>query len=65
MIRGWLARLRSKRELDAEMRRRLDDAIDRTRQETDRLVQDGAELAERIRRNAAKGRNLIGGDRPL
>lgn len=65
MIRGWFARLRKKRELDREMRERLDAVLERAKAETERMNQDAAELAERIRRNTAKGRTLIGGDRPL
>lgn len=39
----------------------LDLAIERTERETRRLVFDGSELAERIRRNARAGRDALEG----
>jgi hypothetical protein len=39
----------------------VDLAIERTRSETRRLVLDGGELAERIRRNARAGRDALEG----
>lgn len=67
MIRGWLARVfrTAEREARSEVQRRLDDAIERSKRETQALADDSRELAERIRKNALAGRKLIGGPRPL
>jgi hypothetical protein len=45
----------------AEVGEQLDLAIEQTRRETRRLVRDGGELAERIRRNARAGRDALEG----
>lgn len=66
MIRGWLARVfrTAEREARSEVQRRLDDAIERSKQETQALADDRGALAERVRKSALAGRKLIGGSRP-
>ncbi len=67
MIRRWFMRLlgRVGRQVDSDLHRRMDEALDRARTETSRLSEDGRELTERIRRNTKTGRTLLGGSRPL
>jgi hypothetical protein len=66
VIRGWLARVfrTAEHEARSEVQRRLDEAIARSKQETQALADDSRELAERIRKNSLTGRKLIGGTRP-
>jgi predicted ArsR family transcriptional regulator len=71
MLGGLLSRLRA---AAAEVVRAaagddVHDAIaelrERALSETVALRDDGAELAQRIRRNASSGRSALGGERPL
>jgi hypothetical protein len=66
VIRGWLSRVfrTAEREARSEVQRRLDDAIERSKQETEALASDSKALAERVRRHALSGRKWAG-PRPL
>lgn len=67
MLGGLLSRLRrivnaaAGDDLTAALTELREKALD----ETEALQRDGAELAQRIRRNARAGRAALGGDRPL
>lgn len=65
MIRGLFARLRGRRAQDTEARRQLDAALEEARRIAEQMQSDGAALTARVKRNAASGRKLIGGDKPL
>lgn len=58
MIRRFLARVfrRPRAELQS-----LQQVLDRTRGENEQLARDSAELAERVKRNAIKGRQWLSG----
>lgn len=66
---GWLGRVlerrRARQQEEREIKRRMDEALERARQETLGMKDDTADLAARIRRNHDTGRQLLGGPRPL
>ena len=68
MITRWLRRFFRTEEraaLQSEVQRRLNEAIERSKQESQALADDRLALAERIRKSTRAGRSLIGGSRPL
>lgn len=67
MIKAWLARVfrTEERAAQSEIQRRLDQALEASKRETEALAEDSRALAERIRKNAKAGRSLLGGSRPL